>query len=81
MDIKLAKKMEIYDVNKKEIDKRVYERTEAREQIIQRKKLIDTKEDFYYLDPLKNIAEEYWNQEIWLLVPYKRAPIRLDAHK
>ncbi|KKK45916.1 MAG: hypothetical protein Lokiarch_05850 [Candidatus Lokiarchaeum sp. GC14_75] len=73
--------MEIYDVDKKEIDKGVYERTKAREQIIQRKKIIDTKEDFYYLDSLKNIPEEYWNQEIWLLVPYKRAPIRLDAHK
>lgn len=50
-------------------------------QQIQRKKIIDTKEDFYYLDILKNIPKEYWNLKVWLLVPIKRTPIKKDAHK
>lgn len=48
---------------------------------IKRKKIIDTKNDFYYLDPLEKIPEEYWNQEIWLQVPDKSSLIQKDAHK
>lgn len=59
--------------------KGMYERPEGQQ--LQRKKIIDTKKDFYYLDPLKNIPEIYWNQKVWLLVEYKKAPIRIDAHK
>ena len=49
--------------------------------LIKRKKIIDTKKDFYYLDILKNIPEVYWNQEIWLQVPDISSPIKKDAHK
>ncbi|MFW9973549.1 MAG: hypothetical protein ACFFDF_25435 [Candidatus Odinarchaeota archaeon] len=48
---------------------------------MKRKKIIDTKEAFYYLDPLKKIPEEYWNQEIWIQVPDKCSVIQKDAHK
>ena len=61
--------------------KGVYERTKEEVDLVEKKKLIDTKENFYYLDPLKNIPEEYWNQEIWIHTEYKKAPIRIDAHK
>lgn len=53
----------------------------AKSSTIKRKKIIDTKKDFFYLDPLKNIPEVYWNQKIWLLAPYEGNPIRIDAHK
>ena len=49
--------------------------------IIERKKIIGTKEDFYYLDPLKNIPEEYWNQKVWIHVTSKRSPLRIDTNK
>lgn len=50
-------------------------------QTIKRKKIIDIKKDFYHLDPLKNIPEIYWNQKIWLQVPSKQAPIRIETNK
>ncbi|MBA7467090.1 hypothetical protein ES707_02286 [subsurface metagenome] len=50
-------------------------------QTIERKRIIDIKKDFYYLDPLKNIPEIYWNQKIWLQVPSKQAPIRIETNK
>ncbi len=63
----------------KEMPKGVYQRPEK--QTIQRKKLIDAKKDFYYLDILKNIPEEYWNQEIWIYVRAKNNHIKINAHK
>ena len=50
-------------------------------QTIKRKKIIDIKKDFYYLDPLKNIPEIYWNQKIWLQVPSKQSSIRIETNK
>ena len=50
-------------------------------EIIIKKKLIDTKEDFYYLDPLKKIPEEFWENEIWFQSPNKKNPIQLDCKK
>ncbi len=48
--------------------------------VLKRKKLIDTKGDFYYLDPLEHIPEEYWNQKVWIHVSYKK-PIQLYTQK
>lgn len=50
-------------------------------QTIERKKIIDIKKDFYYLDPLKNIPEIYWNRKIWLQVPSKQSLIRIETNK
>jgi len=58
--------------------KGVYKRTKRDVDLVERKKLIDTKDDFYYLDPLKNIPEEYWNEEIWIHIEYNGAPLKKE---
>ncbi len=53
----------------------------AKSTTIKRKKIIDTKKDFFYLDPLENIPKEYWNQKVWIYVKSKRSHLRIDTNK
>ncbi|KKN05748.1 hypothetical protein LCGC14_1084270 [marine sediment metagenome] len=49
---------------------------------IQKRKVRDIEESFYYLNPLEKIPKEYWEEEVWLQVPVNvGAKLRVNAHK
>ena len=58
-----------------------YNRKKKFGDLVKRKKLIDIKEDFYYLNPLENIHKVYWNQKVWIHTEFKGSPLRIDTNK
>jgi len=45
----------------------------GRQPSLQKRKVSNIKEDFFYLEPLEYIPKEYWEEEVWLLVPAKKS--------